>query len=290
MGIGTNDDAGVYRLSEGRALVQTVDFFTPIVDDAFDWGRIGAANALSDVYAMGGQPLTALQLIGWPRDQLSFELAGEVVRGGAAVMAEAGCTIVGGHSVDALEPWYGFAVTGLVDRPITNAGAQVGDLLVLTKPIGTGVITTALKEGNCPPEVLAEAVESMTTLNAAAAGSLMALGVHAVTDVTGFGLLGHLVEMLDASSVGAVLDPGAVPLLPGARELCAAGAYPGGSRRNLTAIRPRLVGDTDEITLQLLADAQTSGGLVAALPPGASTGYPVIGRVVAGGELTLVSG
>jgi selenide, water dikinase len=291
VGFSTADDAGVVRLGDGRALVQSVDFFTPMVDDPYDWGRIAAANALSDIYAMGGTPLTALQLVGWPRDTLPFELLERVVVGGADVMALAGCTVIGGHSIDDPEPKYGFAVTGLVDpeRVVTNAGARPGDRLVLTKPIGTGIVTTALKRGACPPEVLEPAVTAMVGLNAAAASAMRAAGAIAATDVTGYGLLGHLREMLSASRVSAEIDVGSVPVLAGARELLAAGHYPGGSSRNLAAVTPHLSGGSDG-DRRLLADAQTSGGLLVAVPADRLDplldlpGSAVIGRIVEGAE------
>lgn len=263
VGTSTSDDAGVYRLASGELLVQTVDFFTPVVDGAADWGRIAAANALSDVYAMGGSPVTALQLIAWPRGELSFDLLAEVVRGGLDVMADAGCTVVGGHSIDDSEPKYGFAVTGLVDRPITNAGARPGDRLILTKPIGTGIVSTAIKKGTCPDAVAATAIASMASLNRAA-GEAMREVATAATDVTGFGLLGHLAEMIAASGVGARLDAARIPALPGATELLEQGSYPGGSERNLQAVEDLVDGDMS--SLRLLADAQTSGGLLIAVP------------------------
>lgn len=269
VGIATSDDAGVMRMpgGDGRALVQTVDFFTPIVDDPGDWGRIAATNALSDIYAMGAVPLTALQLIGWPRDTLPFETAAEVVQAGADVMAAAGCVIVGGHSIDDAEPTYGFAVTGLVDQEavITNAGARPGDGLVLTKPLGAGIATTAHKAGSCPPEVLEQVVEMMSTRNVQAGAALRPNGAHAATDVTGFGLLGHLAEMLDASDTGAAIETARVPIIEGIRHLYDLGFYPGGSRRNLQAVSGRVTGEEDAVAL--LADAQTSGGLLVALPP-----------------------
>lgn len=284
VGLGTSDDAGVYRIAPDMALVQTVDFFTPIVDDPRTWGKIAAANALSDVYAMGGTPLTSLQLIGWPREGLDFDLARQVVDGGAEVMAAAGCVIVGGHSIDDAEPTYGFAVTGTVapDRVITNAGARVGDALILTKPLGVGVATTAHKADRCPPGLLAEAVEVMTSLNDVAGSQLSAVGAHAATDVTGFGLVGHLSEMLDASGVGARLVARQVPLLDGALELAEDGLVPGGSRRNLEAVRERLSGDDRLWTL--LADAQTSGGLLVSVLPDKTESYTeaVPGAVVVG--------
>jgi len=224
VGLATGDDAGVLRLPDGRLMVQTVDFFTPIVDDPGDWGRIAAANALSDIYAMGATPSTALQLIGWPRDKLSFEMLGEVILGGVGKLEEAGCVLVGGHSVDDPEPKYGFAVTGFVEeeRLTTNATARPGDRLVLTKPLGTGMISTALKKGTADPRVVAESVAVMAHLNAGAARAMAAVGVHAATDVTGFGLLGHLGEMLAAGGVGAVIEHEAIPLIDGGRSLAAA--------------------------------------------------------------------
>jgi selenide,water dikinase len=277
----------VYRITPDIAIVQTVDFFTPIVDDARDWGRITAANALSDVYAMGARPLTALSVVGWPRDTLPFELLGDVVEGGAEVLAAAGCTLVGGHSIDDPEPKYGLAVTGLVhpERVVGNDGARPGDDLVLTKPIGTGIVATAIKHGAADPATRDAAVASMVSLNDTAAEAMVRVGVHAATDVTGFGLLGHLHEMT-AGGVAAEIDAGAVPLLPGAAELAAAGEIPGGTRRNLAAIAGLTeFGGADDVTRLLLADAQTSGGLLIALDPadtpdliGAVAGAVVIGR------------
>ncbi len=275
IGIERRDDAGVYRIGPGQALVQTVDFFTPIVDEAFDWGRIAAANALSDVYAMGGRPLTALSIVGWPRDVLPFELLGDVLEGGSEVLVEAGCTLVGGHSVDDPEPKYGLAVTGLVDpdRVVSNQGARAGDALVLTKPIGSGVVATAIKRGEAEPAWRDAAVASMTTLNAAAATAMVAAGARAGTDVTGFGLTGHLHELLAGNGIGAEIEAAAVPLLPGAADLAAAGVVPGGTRRNLAASSGWFDrGDASEATAILLADAQTSGGLLVAVPEEAVAG------------------
>ena len=269
VGLQTSDDAGVWALASGETLVQTVDYFTPIVDDAYDWGRIAAANALSDVYAMGGSPITALQLVSWPREGLPFDLLGEVLRGGADIMAKSGTTILGGHSIDDPEPKYGFAVTGLVPRDaiITNAGARPGDRLILTKPLGMGVITTALKRGVCPPELAQAAVETMATLNESAVAPMQKIGVNAATDVTGFGLLGHLREVAVASGVAAVIETKSVPVLDGVRELIEAGIYAGGSERNLASIRSFLTDDSgDEATVRILADAQTSGGLLISVP------------------------
>jgi selenide, water dikinase len=296
----TRDDAAVFQVAPDRALVATVDFFTPIVDDAYDFGRIAATNAFSDVYAMGAVPLFALNIVGWPRERLPLELLGDVLRGGADVARAAGAFVVGGHSVDDPEPKYGMVVIGEVhpERMVTIAGARPGDALVLTKPIGTGILTTALKRDLLPASALVDAVEAMTTLNAGASRAMLATGVHAATDVTGFGLLGHLRNMLDASGVAAEVDAAQVPLLPHTREMLAKGAVPGGSNRNLESVAAvvRFPEGATKADRLLLADAQTSGGLLIAL---AAERVPrlqealqregqapaaVIGRVVAGPE------
>jgi len=267
------DDAAVYQLTPDRAIVATVDFFTPIVDDAYDFGRIAAANAFSDVYAMGGTPPLALNLVGWPRDTLPYELLGEVLRGGADIAREAGAFVLGGHSVDDPEPKYGMAAIGEVHpkRIVTLARARAGDALVLTKPIGTGILSTALKRDLATAAEIAPAVQSMTTLNAGAARAMRATGggVHAATDVTGFGLLGHLHNMLAASGVSAEIDAAAVPLLPNAAELVARGAIPGGTKRNREALAPHVTFEPGvaEAMRVLLFDAQTSGGLLIAVDP-----------------------
>lgn len=280
VGLQTGDDAAVIAwpaASPGLALVQTVDVFTPIVDDPFDYGRIAAANALSDVYAMGGTPLSALSFVAWPMDSAGPEALGAVLRGAASICAQAGIAITGGHSIVDREPKFGLFVTGTVDpaRMLRNDAAQPGDLLVLTKPIGTGILTTAHKRGAIGEAGLAPAIAAMTTLNADAAEAAVAAGVRAATDVTGFGLLGHLGNVLRASStaggraLGATLWAGAVPLLPQVAALAAAGLCPGGSRRNLAFAAPRCqpgVG-VDETTLLILADAQTSGGLLLCVAP-----------------------
>jgi len=268
VGLGTNDDAGVYALGDGRALIQTVDIFTPVVDSPSDWGRIAAANALSDVYAMGATPVTALQYLAWPRDVLPFELASRVVNAGLDVMAAAGCTVVGGHSIDGPEPTYGFAVTGIaeLDEVVTNAGAQPGDVIVLTKPLGTGVVTTAIKHGKCPPDLAARAIEMMVTLNDRAGRALKEVGATAATDVTGYGLLGHLREVCLASGVGATIRLDDVPILEGVTELLQAGMWAGGSQRNLVSIEPDLVTEHEIGRVKPLIDAQTSGGLIVFLP------------------------
>ena len=294
----TRDDAAVFRLTADRAIVATVDFFTPIVDDAYDFGRIAAANAFSDVYAMGATPLLALNLVGWPRDTLPYELLGEVLRGGGDVARAAGAFVLGGHSIDDPEPKYGMAAIGEVhpDRIVTNAGARPGDVLVLTKPLGTGVLTTALKRDLLNEADLAPAVAAMTTLNAGAARAMLGVGVHAATDVTGFGLLGHLRTLLEASGAAAEVTAQAVPLLPQARDMAARGAVPGGTQRNLASLADSVSfsAGVDETTRVLLCDAQTSGGLLIAVAPGSAAALvtalereqapaaAVIGRVVAG--------
>ena len=266
----TGDDAAVYRISEDRALVATTDFFTPIVDDPYDFGRIAAANALSDVYAMGARPLFALNLVAFPRDLLDLNLLGEILRGGSEIALQAGIAIIGGHSIDDPEPKYGLCVIGEVDPQlmVRNAGAQPGDLLVLTKPLGTGVIATALKTDAAAEEIIMEAVRSMTTLNRPAAEAMLRVGVTAATDVTGFGLIGHLTAMLRASGVSARIRSGLVPLLPGARELAEAGHIAGGTRRNLEDAQRSTswAHDVSPVEQLLLCDAQTSGGLLISVP------------------------
>ncbi|MFM7224605.1 MAG: selenide, water dikinase SelD [Actinomycetota bacterium] len=270
VGYDTADDAAVYRLRDDLAVVVTTDFFTPIVDDPFDWGRIAATNALSDVYAMGGTPLLALNLVAWPRETLPFELLARVLDGGATVARDAGCLIAGGHSIDDAEPKYGLAVVGTVDpnAVLTNAGARPGDALVLTKPIGIGAVTTAVKRDLAPPAAVETAVALMTTLNAGARAAAVEVGVHAATDITGFGLLGHLREMAVASGSDAEIDLGAVPTIAGARELLDAGVVAGGTQRNLAFVSPDIdFGSLTETDRLLLADAQTSGGLLLAVAP-----------------------
>lgn len=264
VGFGASDDAGVTRLPDGTLLVQSVDFFTPIVDDPHDWGRIAAANALSDLYAMGARPWTAMQLVSWPREELPFDLLGDVLEGGMQVMGAAGCIVIGGHSIDDREPKYGFAVTGLATSIVTNAGARPGDRLVLTKPLGVGIATTAIKRGAAPEVLVAEATDVMTQLNDRAADAMVEVGVSACTDITGYGLLGHLREVLVASQVSAEVDPGAVPILDGVLELAEEGMIPGGSVRNRASTEPHTDGFS-ELELRILTDAQTSGGLLIAV-------------------------
>jgi len=270
VGFDTADDAAVYRLRDDLAIVVTTDFFTPIVDDAYDWGRIAATNALSDVYAMGGTPLLALNLVAWPREGLPFDLLARVLDGGADVVTEAGALIAGGHSIDDAEPKYGLAVVGTVDpqHVLTNAGVRVGDSIVLTKPIGLGVISTAVKREAAPSDLIAEAVRVMATLNAGARDAAVDLGdeVHAATDVTGFGLLGHLREMLVASGVAGELDTAAVPVIEGVRDLIAQGMVAGGTQRNHAYVSESVDwGGLPVDEQMLLADAQTSGGLLLAV-------------------------
>jgi selenide,water dikinase len=267
VGYGTSDDAGVYRLSDDLAIVQTVDFFTPIVDDAYDFGRIAAANALSDIYAMGATPLTALNIAAFPLEAHGADLLGQILAGGSAIAREAGVAILGGHTIEDDEPKYGMAVTGRVhpERIVTNAGARPGDILFLTKPLGTGILGSALKSGAVAAHELADAVRWMTTLNAAAARALLGVGVTAATDVTGFGLLGHGAEMARASGVRLHIDAARVPLMLLARELLARGIAPGGSRRNAAehaAFTTFGSGVPADIRF-ILSDAQTSGGLLA---------------------------
>ena len=268
---GTVDDAAVYRIAADRALVATVDFFTPIVDDPYDFGRIAAANALSDVYAMGGRPLFALNLVGFPRNLLDTGLLEDIVRGGGEMARQAGIVVVGGHSVDDPEPKYGMAVIGEVhpDKLVRNSTARPGDVLVLTKPLGTGIIATAIKKDAAPPQAIHVAVAAMTTLNEAASRAMIEAGAHAATDVTGYGLFGHLHSLARASGVAAHVSAGSVPLLPHALELAGAGHVPGGTRRNVQDIAHAVTwGDGIDPNLRLLLhDAQTSGGLLIAVPP-----------------------
>jgi len=271
VGHATSDDAGVYRLSDALALVQTVDFFTPIVDDPYDFGRIAAANALSDVYAMGGTPLTALNVAAFPVEELGTEVLARILEGGAAVAAQAGVAILGGHTVKDDEPKYGLAVTGVVhpDRVVTNAGARPGDVLVLTKRLGTGILTTARKRDVVEDDALAEAIAQMARLNAAASRAMLAHGAHAATDITGYGLVGHAGEVARASKAALAIDARAVPLLDGVLALVARGAVPGGTRDNLAehAAFTQYADDVDDALRIVLSDAQTSGGLLIALPP-----------------------
>ncbi|MGW7691800.1 selenide, water dikinase SelD [Streptomyces asiaticus] len=290
VGLATGDDAAVVALpappgGPAQAVVSTADFFTPVVDDPYDWGRIAAANALSDVYAMGGRPVLAVNLLAWPRDVLPFDLAREVLRGGLDIAAEAGCHVGGGHSVDDPEPKYGMAVTGLADpaRLLRNDAGRPGTPLSLTKPLGLGVLNNRHKATG---ERFEQAVATMVALNRDASAAALAAGATCATDITGFGLLGHLHKLARASGVTAVVDTAAVPYLDGAREAVRDGYVSGGTRRNLEWVVPFTdFGDTDPATRLLLADAQTSGGLLVA---GEVPGAPVVGELVPKGEHSLV--
>jgi selenide,water dikinase len=266
----TRDDAAVFRITDSRALVATVDFFTPIVDNPSAWGAIAAANALSDLFAMGATPLFALNLVGWPRDKLPFDMLGEVLQGAVDVAQRAGCLMLGGHSIDSVEPLFGMVAMGEVhpDRMLTNSGACAGDVLVLTKPLGTGILATALKRDALLEAGMAEAVRSMTTLNDGAMRAAIEIGVSAATDVTGFGLVGHLTQMLDASQVAAELAYESLPILSHAWNLASRGIVPGGTQRNLEAAnRVTWSEDLTPVDRLLCVDAQTSGGLLLAVPP-----------------------
>lgn len=285
VGLDGGDDAAAVRIQNNLALIATTDFFTPVVDDAYDWGRIAAANALSDIYATGGTPVLAVNLLCWPREVLPFELASETLRGGAEVCAQAGTHLAGGHSVDDPEPKYGAAVTGTAapDGLLRNDTARAGMPLSLTKPLGIGVLNTRHKSTG---EFFPEAIDVMTTLNAGAAQAAVRAGSTCATDVTGFGLLGHLYKLVRASGVSAVLDSSAVPYVDGAREAAAAGYVSGGTRRNLDWVRPDIeLSAVSEETALLLADAQTSGGL---LVVGEVPGAPVIGTVIPPGEHSII--
>ena len=265
VGFCTDDDAAVYRINDQVALVLTVDFFAPIVDDPFTYGAIAAANALSDVYAVGGRPLTALNVVAFPRT-LPPQICADILRGGAEKVAEAGAIVVGGHTVDDVEPKYGLSVVGIVEpgKQVQNSTAQPGDVLVLTKPIGTGIISTALKSGMEIEQEVDAAVDSMSALNKNAAEAMVEAGAHAATDVTGFGIVGHLMTMMRSSGTTAALRRSALPVLPGAEDLLVQGVAPGGTHRNLESCEPHVEWETglDENDKLLLCDPQTSGGLL----------------------------
>ena len=285
------DDAGVYRLSETLALVLTVDFFPPVVDDPFDYGGIAAANSLSDCYAKGARPLAALNCVGFPTDELPIDVLTEILRGGAEKVKEAGAVIAGGHTQTDRELKYGLAVVATVhpDVLVTNSNARPGDSLVLTKPLGTGVLTTALQAGKLPEPERKRMVSSMLELNARASEKMLELGAHAATDVTGYGLLGHAATVARESDVTAEIDAKAVRLLPGAREFCEKGFLPAGSHRNREAMEAEMETEgADDVLVDLLCDAQTSGGLLVSLGPAEAEGFcralpeaHAVGRVVA---------
>ena len=294
------DDAGVVKLSDELAIVTTVDYFTPVVDDAFDFGAIAAANSLSDIYAMGARPLSAMNIVGFPEKDIPFSILQRIIEGGLSVAGEAGMPIVGGHTFKSPEPFYGLSITGVVrpGRILANAGARAGDYLYLTKPIGNGLITTALKEGKTDDQTVARAVATMKQLNRSASEAILAATTDrdyncGVTDITGYGLLGHLSEMLEASGKSAVIDFSKVPLLPGTTGLAKMDLFPGGSRSNLLSVEPDMVwdGDFEKYEKLILADAQTSGGLLISMKPELVSGleqqlnqrgveFSVIGEIV----------
>jgi selenide,water dikinase len=294
VGTPTGDDAAVYKLTDEIALVHTIDFFTPLVDDPYDFGRIAAANALSDVYAMGGVPVTAMNVVAFPLEQLGGDVLGAILRGGLDVVTEAGASVVGGHSIKDDEPKYGLAVTGTVhpDRVVTNAGGRAGDVLVLTKPLGVGAIVTAAKHGAADAALVAAAVDVMVRLNARASEAALAAGVHAMTDVTGFGLLGHLHNVARESGLAAEVDAAAVPAIDGVEALLRAeGAVSGGSARNAewSATFATIGEDVEPWRARLITDATTSGGLLVALPAQHAAEVPgtVVGRLVDGEPGTI---
>jgi len=268
VGLDTPDDGGVIQLQSGIKIIQTVDFFTPILDDPFDWGRVAAANALSDIYAMGGKPLSSLQLVSWPREDLSFEILSEVLNGGLEIMSQAGCTIIGGHSIDDKEPKYGFAVTGIIEENIyRKTNIQEGDSLYLTKPLGSGIISSAIKKNIASNDAIKEVTGVMRTLNDKALKLASDMGANAITDVTGFGLLGHLIEMIGESDLSVNLFSNKIPVLKYADQYLEQGIYPSGSKRNFEAVREHIQFEkNDESIVKIIADAQTSGGLLFSSP------------------------
>jgi selenide,water dikinase len=287
----TGDDAAVVRLPDGHALVATLDFFTPIVDDAYDWGRIAATNALSDVYAMGGRPFLALNIVSWPVDDLPLEMLGKVLQGGIDAAAKAGAAVLGGHSITDPEPKYGMVALGLADpdRIVTNSAARVGARLFLTKPLGLGIVSTAVKRGVADAGLVARAVDLMTTLNEEASVAMTAAGAEAATDVTGFGLLGHLHRMLLASGVAARVDASAVPLLAGVLDLARADVVPGGTKRNHAYVAPHTDWGALTAPEQLVfADAQTSGGLLIAATDAHRLAWELASRAVPFAEVGAV--
>jgi selenide,water dikinase len=300
----TSDDAGVYRIQPALALVQTVDFFPPVVDDPFDYGSIAAANALSDVYAMGGKPLTALNIVAFPKEGLGVEVLREILRGGAEKLKEAGVALMGGHSVVDAEVKYGLAVTGIIDpeRIVRNVGARPGDVLLLTKPLGVGIITTAIKRGKAAPDAIRKATTAMAHLNRRASEIMLRHDVHACTDITGYGFLGHALEMARASGVMLEFDHDAIPHFSEALAYCAEGIKPSGLENNRQAFSPfmRMENSVPTVWSDLLYDPQTSGGLLIALPgarallrelEGENENAAIIGRVVpsAKDEAVLIS-
>ena len=268
VGLDSPDDGGVIDIGNGIRVVQTVDFFTPILDNPFDWGKVAAANALSDIYAMGGTPISSLQLVSWPREDLSFEILSEVLKGGLEIMQSAGCNIIGGHSIDDKEPKYGFAVTGIINDAIyKKRNLQVGDKLFLTKPLGSGIISSAIKKNIASEKAISEVTEVMTTLNDKALEAAKELNANAITDVTGFGLLGHLIEMIGDSEVTVNIYLDNVPVIKHAKEYLNNGVYPSGSKRNFDSAKENIIySDDQESFVKILSDAQTSGGLLISAP------------------------
>ncbi len=268
VGLDSPDDGGVIDIGNGIRVVQTVDFFTPILDNPFDWGKVAAANALSDIYAMGGTPISSLQLVSWPREDLSFEILSEVLKGGLEIMQSAGCNIIGGHSIDDKEPKYGFAVTGIINDAIyKKRNLQVGDKLFLTKPLGSGIISSAIKKNIASEKAISEVTEVMTTLNDKALEAAKELNANAITDVTGFGLLGHLIEMIGDSEVTVNIYLDNVPVIEHAKEYLNNGVYPSGSKRNFDSAKENIIySDDQESFVKILSDAQTSGGLLISAP------------------------
>ena len=268
VGLDSPDDGGVIDIGNGIRVVQTVDFFTPILDNPFDWGKVAAANALSDIYAMGGTPISSLQLVSWPREDLSFEILSEVLKGGLEIMQSAGCNIIGGHSIDDKEPKYGFAVTGIINDAIyKKRNLQVGDKLFLTKPLGSGIISSAIKKNVASEKAVTEVTEVMTALNDKALDAAKELNANAITDVTGFGLLGHLIEMIGDSDVTVNIYLDSVPVIEHAKEYFNNGVYPSGSKRNFDSAKENIIySDDQESFVKILSDAQTSGGLLISAP------------------------
>ena len=268
VGLDSPDDGGVIDIGNGIRVVQTVDFFTPILDNPFDWGKVAAANALSDIYAMGGTPISSLQLVSWPREDLSFEILSEVLKGGLEIMQSAGCNIIGGHSIDDKEPKYGFAVTGIINDVIyKKRNLQVGDKLFLTKPLGSGIISSAIKKNIASEKAISEVTEVMTALNDKALEAAKELNANAITDVTGFGLLGHLIEMIGDSEVTVNIYLDNVPVIEHAKEYLNNGVYPSGSKRNFDSAKENIIySDDQESFVKILSDAQTSGGLLISAP------------------------
>ena len=268
VGLDSPDDGGVIDIGNGIRVVQTVDFFTPILDNPFDWGKVAAANALSDIYAMGGTPISSLQLVSWPREDLSFEILSEVLKGGLEIMQSAGCNIIGGHSIDDKEPKYGFAVTGIINDAIyKKRNLQVGDKLFLTKPLGSGIISSAIKKNIASEKAVSKITEVMTALNDKALEAAKELNANAITDVTGFGLLGHLIEMIGDSDVTVNIYLDNVPVIEHAKEYLNNGVYPSGSKRNFDSAKENIIySDDQESFVKILSDAQTSGGLLISAP------------------------